>query len=148
MYSVSPALNRAAIRHCPPIVAAVLTPATRLCFWKALKKSIGRAEQSDFSLLVNRRRFPDAGTQSFLFSGTAARTDKPAPDARNRTELVATGLVMVYVGSSLVAFIALVGGLLALAVYPLIGVLITLAGMALLLYGVAGLCGGQERGKR
>jgi len=62
--------------------------------------------------------------------------------------LVATGLVMVYIGSSFVALIALVGGLLALAIYPLTGVLITLGGMALLLYAAAGLCGGQQRSKR
>jgi len=55
---------------------------------------------------------------------------------------------MVYIGSSFVALIALVGGLLALAIYPLTGVLITLGGMALLLYAAAGLCGGQQRSKR
>ena len=62
--------------------------------------------------------------------------------------MVATSLVMVYIGSSLVALIALVGGLLALAVHPLTGVLITLGGMALLLHAAAGLCGGQQRSKR
>ena len=62
--------------------------------------------------------------------------------------MIATGLVMVYMGSSLLALIALVGGLLALAVHPLTGVLVTLGGMALLLYAAAGLCGGQLGSKR
>lgn len=63
-------------------------------------------------------------------------------------ELAALGLTVVYVGSSLIAFAALVTGLFALAVYPIVGVLLTLGGMALLLYGTAGLCGAQERFKK
>lgn len=62
--------------------------------------------------------------------------------------MAAAGRVLVYVGSSLGAFAILVGGLLVLAVYPLIGTLLTLGGMALLLYGTAGLCGAQIRGKQ
>jgi hypothetical protein len=65
-----------------------------------------------------------------------------------REKLAALGLTMIYVGSSLVAFAALVTGLFALAVYPIVGVLLTLGGMALLLYGTAGLCGAQERFKK
>jgi len=62
-------------------------------------------------------------------------------------ELAATGLAIVYVGSSLCAFAALVGGLFALEIYPIPGVLLTIGGMALLLYGVGGLCG-TRRGKQ
>lgn len=62
--------------------------------------------------------------------------------------MAAFGLTVVYVSSSLIAFAALVGGLFALAVYPVVGVLLTLGGMALLLYGTAGLCGAQERFKK
>jgi hypothetical protein len=47
----------------------------------------------------------------------------------------------------LCAFAALVCGLFALAAYPLGGVLLTLGGMALLLYGTAGLCGAYQRKK-
>ena len=61
--------------------------------------------------------------------------------------MATAGLTAVYFGSSLCALAALLGGLLALAVYPLIGVLLTLAGMALLLCAAAGFCGAQERGK-
>jgi hypothetical protein len=43
-----------------------------------------------------------------------------------------------YLGVSLVAFAGLLTGLLALAVYPIMGVLLTILGMALLLYGVTG----------
>ena len=71
-----------------------------------------------------------------------------APIAGSESELPAAGLVMIYVGSSLLAFAVLVGGLIALAVYPLIGVLLTLGGMALLLYGVAGLCRAQPQSKQ
>jgi len=60
------------------------------------------------------------------------------------TELAATWLAL-YVGSSLCAFAALVCGLFALAAYPLGGVLLTIGGMALLLYGTAGLCGAYQR---
>jgi hypothetical protein len=55
---------------------------------------------------------------------------------------------MIYVGSSLLAFATVVGGLIALTVYPLIGVLLTLGGMALLLHGVAGLCRAQAQRKQ
>jgi len=41
-------------------------------------------------------------------------------------------------------FVSLLVGLLALAVYPIVGVLITIGAMALLLYSVAGLCGVKE----
>ena len=68
--------------------------------------------------------------------------------AGSETELAAAGLVMIYVGSSLLAFATVVGGLIALTVYPLIGVLLTLGGMALLLYGVAGLCRAQAQRKQ
>jgi len=57
--------------------------------------------------------------------------------------LAATAPVLAYVGWSLAAFAALVGGLLTLGVYPIFGVLLTLFGMALLLYGAAGLCGAR-----
>jgi hypothetical protein len=66
-------------------------------------------------------------------------------NARSRTELAAIGPGIVYVGSSLCAFAALMSGLFALAVYPLIGVLLTIGGMALLLYGAAGMCGAHRR---
>ena len=62
-------------------------------------------------------------------------------------DLAATWLAL-YVGSSLCAFAALVAGLFVLAVYPLVGVLLTIGGMALLLYGTAGLCGAYQRRKR
>lgn len=52
---------------------------------------------------------------------------------------------MVHVGSSLCAFGVLLGGLLALAVYPFIGVLLMLGGMALLLCAAAGLCRASVR---
>ena len=45
----------------------------------------------------------------------------------------------VHVGASFCAFAALVAGLFALAAYPIMGVLLTIGGMALLLYGAAGL---------
>lgn len=61
--------------------------------------------------------------------------------------MAATWLVLVYVGWSLCAFAVLVGGLLMLAVYPMIGALLMLGGMALLLYGTAALCGARVRGK-
>ena len=61
--------------------------------------------------------------------------------------MAATGVRMVHVGSSVCAFVALVGGLLALAVYPVAGVLLALGGMALLLYAAAGLCGAREQKK-
>ena len=72
----------------------------------------------------------------------------PGPMRGTQEKLAAFGLTVVYVSSSLIAFAALVGGLFALAVYPVVGVLLTLGGMALLLYGTAGLCGAQERFKK
>jgi|GEM_PF-3944012 hypothetical protein len=54
---------------------------------------------------------------------------------------------MAYVASALCAFAAVLGGLLALAVYPLVGALLALGGMALLLYALANLCGANEQGK-
>lgn len=48
---------------------------------------------------------------------------------------------MAYVGSALAAFAVLVVGLEQLADRPIVGVLLTLGGMALSLYGVARLCG-------
>jgi len=45
---------------------------------------------------------------------------------------------------SLGAVSGLLLGLLTLTLYPIVGVLLVIAGMALLLYGVAGLCGAQE----
>jgi hypothetical protein len=55
---------------------------------------------------------------------------------------------MFYAAWSLCAFGVLVGGLFALAVYPIAGVLLTIGGMALLLYGAAGLCGTHPRRKQ
>jgi len=52
---------------------------------------------------------------------------------------------MVHVGASVCAFVVVLSGLLALAVCPIFGVLLTLAGMALLLYGAAGLCGARQK---
>lgn len=63
-------------------------------------------------------------------------------------KLAVFGVTVVYVSLSVIAFAALVAGLFALAVYPIVGVLLTLGGMALLLYGTAGLCGAQERFKK
>lgn len=60
---------------------------------------------------------------------------------RSMTGLAATRRGIVYGGYSLFAVAALVGGLETLAVDPIAGVLLTLVGMALSLYGVAGLCG-------
>jgi len=65
-------------------------------------------------------------------------------NTRSRTELAATGLGIAYVGSSLCAFAALVGGLFALANHPLMGTMLTIGGMALLLYSVAALCGAHQ----
>jgi len=70
------------------------------------------------------------------------------PNARCRTELAAIGQGMVYTGWSLCAFAALVAGLFALAVCPIVGVLLTIGGMALLLYGAAGLFGAYPRRKQ
>ena len=47
----------------------------------------------------------------------------------------------IYVGMSLCAFAALLAGLLALGVYPIVGALLAIAAMATLLYAIAGLCG-------
>ncbi len=51
---------------------------------------------------------------------------------------------LIYLVSSLSAFAALLLGLFALPVYPIMGALLTLAGMALQLYGVAGFCGAPK----
>jgi hypothetical protein len=72
----------------------------------------------------------------------------PGPARGTQEKLAAFGLTVVHVSSTLIAFAALVGGLFALAAYPIVGVLLTLGGMALLLYGTAGLCGAQERFKK
>ena len=61
--------------------------------------------------------------------------------ARSKRELAATAMVLVHLGSLVVAFIGLLGGLSALGTYPIGGVLLTLGAMALLLYSVAALCG-------
>ncbi len=53
--------------------------------------------------------------------------------------------VMVYTGSSLVAFMILLAGLKALETYPIAGVLLMLVGMALAVVCAAGLCGAQFR---
>ena len=87
-----------------------------------------------------------AGTAQTCFVLLAAY--QRTSNARSRTELAAIGPGIVYVGSSLCAFAVLIGGLFALAVYPLIGVLLTIGGMALLLYGAAGLCGAHQRRKQ
>jgi hypothetical protein len=70
------------------------------------------------------------------------------PNARCRTELAAIGQEMVYTGWSLCGFGALVAGLFALAVCPIVGVLLTIGGMALFLYGAVGLCGAHPRRKQ
>lgn len=49
--------------------------------------------------------------------------------------------VAFYIGASLCAFAVLLGGLLALAAYPIPAVLVTIGGMALLLRAIASLCG-------
>ena len=56
--------------------------------------------------------------------------------------------VIVYVGSSFVAFATWMIGLKVLASYPIAGVLLILAAMSLSLYGIAGLCGAQWRRER
>jgi len=61
--------------------------------------------------------------------------------ARNERELAATAIVIVHLGSSVIAFIGLLGGLFALGTYPIGGVLLTLGAMALLLYSLGVLCG-------
>jgi uncharacterized membrane protein YuzA (DUF378 family) len=58
--------------------------------------------------------------------------------------MVATWKVGTYLVSSLSALIALLVGLFSLPVYPIVGVLLVIAGMALQLYAVAGLCGAAE----
>jgi hypothetical protein len=45
-----------------------------------------------------------------------------------------------HIGATFCAFAVLLIGLFALAIYPIVGVLLAISGMALLLYGVAGLC--------
>jgi len=55
--------------------------------------------------------------------------------------MAATWRLGIYLVSSLSAFVILLVGLFALPVYPIVGALLTLGGMALQLYAVAGLCG-------
>jgi hypothetical protein len=55
--------------------------------------------------------------------------------------MAATWKLGFYVVASLSSFLALLFGLFQLAIYPILGVLFTIGGMALLLYAVAGLCG-------
>lgn len=64
--------------------------------------------------------------------------------ARSKRELAATAMVMVHFGSSVIAFIGLLVGLLALETRPIAGVLLALGAMALLLYSVAVLCGAHS----
>jgi hypothetical protein len=58
--------------------------------------------------------------------------------------MAAVWKVGIYLVASLSAFVVLLVGLLALAVYPIVGVLLMIGGMALLLYGVARLCGAED----
>jgi hypothetical protein len=53
-------------------------------------------------------------------------------------------MAMVHLGSSVLAFIGILGGLLALGTCPIVGVLLTLGAMALLLYSIAVLCGAHS----
>jgi hypothetical protein len=62
--------------------------------------------------------------------------------------MAARELVRLHVGSGLCALALLVAGFLELAIYPLVGVLIILGGMALLLSAAAGLCGVELRKKQ
>lgn len=55
--------------------------------------------------------------------------------------MAATWRMGIHLVSSLSAFVILLVGLFALPVYPIVGALLTLGGMALQLYAVAGLCG-------
>jgi hypothetical protein len=56
--------------------------------------------------------------------------------------MASTWKLMGYTGASLTAFGVLVAGFLVMSsVYPIWGVLLIIGGMALLLCGVAGLCG-------
>lgn len=73
-------------------------------------------------------------------SALVVRAYKPVV-ARSKRELAAAGTVLVHLGSSVIAFIGLFGGLFALKTFPIGGVLLTLGAMALLLYSVAVLCG-------
>jgi hypothetical protein len=65
---------------------------------------------------------------------------------RSTAKLAAPKRVMVYACSLLVALPALLGGLEALAIHPIAGVLLALSGIALSLYGAAGLCGAHVFG--
>jgi hypothetical protein len=58
--------------------------------------------------------------------------------------MAATWKVGTYLVSSLSAFIALLVGLFALPVYPIVGTLLVIGGMPLELHAVAGLCGTAE----
>ncbi|MGC2450982.1 MAG: hypothetical protein WA477_25275 [Candidatus Sulfotelmatobacter sp.] len=62
--------------------------------------------------------------------------------------MAATAVIMVYLGSSVIAFIGLLGGLFALGTYPIGGVLLTLGAMALLLYSLGVLCGAHSPSKQ
>ena len=64
---------------------------------------------------------------------------KPSALVEGAEDLAATGVRVVYVGSSMCAFGVLLIGLLELRVHPILGVLLALAGMALLLHAAAGL---------
>jgi hypothetical protein len=64
--------------------------------------------------------------------------------ARSKTELATTAMTIVHLGSLVIAFIGLLGGLSALGTYPIGGVLLTLGAMALLFYSVAILCGAHS----
>ena len=70
---------------------------------------------------------------------------KPSLLWEEQKDLAATGVRIVQVGWSVCAFGILFGGLLALAAHPIMGVLLTLAGMALLLFAAAALCGASVR---
>ncbi len=65
-----------------------------------------------------------------------------------QSRLAAIGRGISYVASSLCAFATLVSGLFALTAYPIMGVLLTIGGMALLLYGASGLCGAHPPWKQ
>jgi hypothetical protein len=58
--------------------------------------------------------------------------------------MAATWKVGTYLVSSLSAFTTLLVGLFALPIYPIVGALLVIGGMALQLYAVAALCGADE----
>jgi hypothetical protein len=55
------------------------------------------------------------------------------------TEMPDVRFRRLYVGVSLGAFAVLLAGLIALRVHPIVGILLAIAGMAMLLYAAAGL---------